>query len=93
MQFKKVFAAARWLASLASTSAAANLVTNGDFEAGNTGWFKTPNTFIAEILPFAHSGIWVAGTSCAGEECVSTAGGGSYLEQTLTTAANSLCTR
>ena len=93
MKFKKISAAtALVLATLASTSAMANLVTNGDFEAGDTGWFKTPDAFIAEIPDFAHSGTWVGGTGCIGKECVSTAGSGSYLGQTLATAANSLYT-
>lgn len=92
MQLKRIFiAAALVLGSLASNSAMANLVTNGDFEAGNTGW-STPGMWIYESSSYAHSGSWLAGTGCVGNACVSNAGTGAYLGQTLATDANSLYT-
>lgn len=92
MQLKKIAAAAALIvASLVSTSVMANLVTNGDFEAGNTGW-STPGMGIFSYASYAHSGSWIAGTGCVGHDCVSTEGSGAYLGQTLSTAANGLYT-
>ncbi len=92
MQFKKTCtAAALVMASLVSTSAMANLVTNGDFESGAIGW-ALPSMFIYQNATQANSGTWLAGTGCVGHACVSTAGSGAYLGQTLATAANSLYT-
>lgn len=92
MQFKKIYAAAVLaVATLVSTSAMANLVTNGDFESGNTGW-SIHGMGIAQISNYAHSGAWVGDTGCVGHACVSTAGSGAYLGQTLATAANGLYT-
>ena len=63
-------------------AANANLVTNGDFEAGSTGW-----TF----LGMGVSNSWGVGgssgalTGCVGHSCVSTLGSSAFFQQNLTT--------
>ena len=92
MQFNKIFAAAILaLAGLASTSATANLVANGSFEEGSSGWSALDMNFSKPSL-YAHSGEGLASTGCRGNDCVKNLGEGAYLGQTLNTAANSLYT-
>lgn len=70
--------------SVVGGAQAANLVVNGDFEQGTTGWvfgnMAQPN---GRGIGFSN----YAGTGCVGHACVSTLGQGAYIEQTLATVA------
>ena len=77
------------LSAAAMSSAMANLVNNGGFEAGAAGW--TTAGFGIEPAPqYAHSGNNSMATGCVGPGCVSTLGSGAYFGQTITTTAGGL---
>lgn len=81
------FAAALALVS-ATTAASPNLVTNGDFEQGSTGW--TTRMAIGVFgSQYVHSGAYSAGTGCVGHGCVSAFGSGAYFGQTIGTHVGS----
>lgn len=72
----------------AASSSMANLVTNGDFEAGQVGWSGTMpivNSIFAFGGGYAHSGNQIAVSFCIGHACVSTLGQGAFLGQTIAT--------
>ena len=77
------------LSAAAMSSAMANLVNNGDFEAGAAGW-TTPDFFLVTTSSYAHSGNNSIGTGCIGHTCVSTLGSGVYFGQAITTTAGGL---
>lgn len=83
MKLAKKIAALAVLLGLASASAIAspNLVTNGSFEDGATGWNMTMGVYNTAT----HSGSFTAGTGCVGHDCVSTLGAGSFFGQTVAT--------
>lgn len=86
--FKMLAVAA--VAVCGATSSMANLVTNGGFESGDTGWSYSPSMSISTSYGFwANTGTGAAVTWCVGHACVSTLGQGAYIGQTLTTTAGS----
>lgn len=74
------------LALCSGTAAASvNLVVNGSFEQGSTGW-TTRGMSINQPGPgWEHSGVYAASTSCTAHDCVSTAANGAYFGQTIAT--------
>jgi hypothetical protein len=86
---KKIAGLAAALSLMCGTAIAGpNLVTNGGFEDGATGWTITMG--IGAYGPgLVHSGQSAAGTGCVGDRCVATAGSGAYFGQTLATTAGS----
>jgi hypothetical protein len=67
---------------------ATNLVTNGGFEDDFAGWNTSDDFFITDDL--AHTGMHSAVSTCGGAECVAGPGTGSYIAQTLATAAGGI---
>ncbi len=56
MKATKTLSALVAVATLTSIPVHANLIANGDFESGNTGWFFSPNAAIVNVPALAHSG-------------------------------------
>lgn len=80
------------LGAFAATPALANLVTNGGFEDGFSGWKWNPTSSQSYLNPearYAHTGSRSAETGCVGHDCVTTEGQGAYFGQTLNTVAGS----
>jgi hypothetical protein len=77
------------ITACAAASSMANLVTNGDFEAGAAGWSGPMGVYDTSIFTlstgFAHSGIWAAVTGCISVSCVNTLGAGDFFGQTIAT--------
>jgi endoglucanase len=86
-QMKKLVAHAITIAAIALAAPAAmaspELVTNGDFSAGSTGWTGTMTT--SDFWGVGGSNAMVTG--CVGSSCVSTLGAGSFFGQTISTTA------
>jgi len=89
MKTKIILAIAGVVLGFASATATAgpNLVTNGSFENGFAGWDAVNEFFISDVA--AHTGMLSAVTGCSGPECVSDAGSGAFIAQTIATAAGS----
>ena len=79
-------AAAVAVVTLAAPSAMAGveLVTNGDFSSGLTGWDNQGMSFGNN---WGADGSTAAVTGCVGHNCVSTLHGGAYIGQTIATTA------
>lgn len=86
----KFFGVTAIVASLAFVAqpAMANLVTNGDFSAGSTGWVSTMS------IPsgWGANGSAAMETGCVGHGCVTTLGNGAYFGQSIATSADSTYT-
>lgn len=72
------------IAALGMSVAHANIVTNGDFESGASGWL---------MQGFFVGGNWGVGgsdaavTGCVGHSCVTNLGSGAFIRQSLATTA------
>jgi hypothetical protein len=82
-------ATAAFLLICANASASPNLVTNGGFEAGATGWTMQMGVG-AYGSGVAHSGDYAAATGCVGAGCTSTMGLGAFFGQSVATTAGAL---
>lgn len=71
--------------ALATPLSTTNLVDNGSFEAGFSGWTHSADFFASN--DYAHSGAYSAQTGCGGSECVIDNDSGAFIAQTLDTAA------
>jgi hypothetical protein len=75
---------ALFLSLLVGSCSAANIVSNGDFEAAATDW---SGSMSIGVFGYEHSGTQSAVTGCVGHSCVDTLGVGAYFGQALSTVA------
>ncbi len=71
------------MAALGMGAAHANIVTNGDFENGTTGWSMTMGLGNSWGVGASTAAL----TGCVGHACVSTLGSGAFFQQNLATTA------
>lgn len=82
MKKASIFAALLAAATVAAPASAANIVSNGDFSNGATGWV------FSGFGIYNSNGGSAAATGCVGSGCTSTLGSGAFIRQTLSTVAN-----